>query len=136
MVSTSAPPVPEGYDISRPSVVQIYDYYLGGTHNFAIEAALPEIKPAAIENRAFLRCTVRWMVKQGITQSINIGSGPPTASNTHDVAQRLGPAARVVYVNIDDIAVRQARGIITALAGERGRHPRVGAGAGDDSEAP
>ena len=67
MVSTSAPPVPEGYDISRPSVVQIYDYYLGGTHNFAIEAALPEIKPAAIENRTFLRCTVRWMVKQGIT---------------------------------------------------------------------
>lgn len=76
------------------------------------------------------------MVKQGITQSINIGSGPPTASNTHDVAQRLGPAARVVYVDIDDIAVRQARGIIAAPAGERGRHPRVGAGAGDDSEAP
>ena len=53
-------------------------------------------------------------MKQGITYSIDIGSGPPTASNTHDVAQRLGPAARVVYVDIDDIAVRQARKIIAA----------------------
>jgi hypothetical protein len=57
---------------------------------------------------------VRWIVEQGITQSIDIGSGPPTASNTHDVVQRLGPTARVVYVNIDDIAVRQAREIIAA----------------------
>jgi len=100
----------------------MYGYYLSGTHNFAIdraavdaiEAAPPEIKPAVIENRAFLRCTVRWMAKQGITQSIDIGSGLPTASNTRDVAQRLGPAARVVYVDIDDITVRQAREIIAA----------------------
>lgn len=52
------------------------------------------------------------MVKQGITQLIDIGSGLPTASNTRNVAQRLGPAARVVYADVDDIAVRQAREII------------------------
>ena len=113
----------------------MYDYYLGGTHNFVIEAALSEIKHGHRKPRL---PAVHGALdgKQGITQSINISSRPPTASNTHDVAQRLGPAARVVYVDIDDIAVRQARGIIAALAGERGRHPRVGAGAGDDSEAP
>ncbi|OCL02863.1 DUF574-domain-containing protein [Glonium stellatum] len=121
MVSAE-PALPEAHDPSQPSVARMYDYYLGGTHNFAIdraavsavESALPEIRPIALENRAFLRRTVRWMAKQGIAQFIDIGSGLPTASNTHDVAQQLNPAATVVYVDIDPTAVRQAREIIAA----------------------
>ena len=78
----------------------MYDYYLGGTHNFAtdrvavdaIEAALPEIKPVAIENRAFLQRTVRWMVKQGITQFIDIGSG--TAHHKQHARRRAAPRPR------------------------------------------
>ena len=78
----------------------MYDYYPGGTHNFAldraavdaIEAALLEIKPVAIENRAFLRRTVRWMVKQGITQFIDIGSG--TAHRKQYARRRVAPGPR------------------------------------------
>lgn len=99
----------------------MYDYYLGGSHNFAIDRQaaeqaiamwrdLPIIMQA---NRAFLRRAVRFLVAQGITQFLDIGSGIPTVGNVHEVAQQANPESRVVYVDIDPVAVAHSRAILT-----------------------
>ncbi|MEV6316601.1 SAM-dependent methyltransferase [Streptomyces sp. NPDC051776] len=104
---------PQGIDLSVPSVSRIYDYYLGGSHNFEVdrEAArkaieimpgLPKIMQA---NRAFMRRAVSYAVDQGITQFLDIGSGIPTFGNVHEVAQSISPGARIVYVDNDPVAV-------------------------------
>jgi S-adenosyl methyltransferase len=116
----------QGIDLERPSVARVYDYFLGGAHNFAVDRQLAEaitgITPAVGEtvraNRAFLRRAVRFLVDAGITQFLDIGSGIPTVGNVHDIARRAVPSARVVYVDIDPIAVSHSRVI---LAGD----PRV-----------
>ncbi len=111
---------PQGIDITVPSVSRIYDYYLGGSHNFEVdrEAArkamefmpgLPKIMQA---NRAFMRRAVRYAVEQGITQFLDIGSGIPTFGNVHEVAQSASPGARVVYVDHDPVAVAHSRAVL------------------------
>jgi SAM-dependent methyltransferase len=101
-------------------VSRIYDYYLGGSHNFEVdrEAArkaieimpgLPKIMQA---NRAFMRRAVRYAVDCGITQFLDIGSGIPTFGNVHEVAQSAGPGARVVYVDNDPVAVAHSRAVL------------------------
>ncbi|MEV4755925.1 SAM-dependent methyltransferase [Micromonospora sp. NPDC049559] len=112
--------VPSGIDISRPSVARMYDYYLDGKDNFAVdraavaqvEAAMPEVRQLARENRAFLRRAVRHMVAAGIRQFIDIGAGLPTAGNTHEVAQQAAPDARVVYVDNDPIVLAHGRALL------------------------
>ncbi|MEV5320515.1 SAM-dependent methyltransferase [Streptomyces sp. NPDC052687] len=111
---------PRSIDISVPSVSRIYDYYLGGSHNFEVdrEAArramefmpgLPKIMQA---NRAFMRRAVRYAVDQGITQFLDIGSGIPTFGNVHEVAQTASPGARVVYVDHDPVAVAHSQAVL------------------------
>ncbi|MEV5610735.1 SAM-dependent methyltransferase [Streptomyces sp. NPDC052225] len=111
---------PQGIDISVPSVSRIYDYYLGGSHNFEVdrEAArkamefmpgLPKIMQA---NRAFMRRAVRFAVDEGITQFLDIGSGIPTFGNVHEVAQQASPGARVVYVDHDPVAVAHSKAVL------------------------
>lgn len=111
---------PRSIDISVPSVSRIYDYYLGGSHNFEVdrEAArkamefmpgLPKIMQA---NRAFMRRAVRYAVDQGITQFLDIGSGIPTFGNVHEVAQAASPGARVVYVDHDPVAVAHSQAVL------------------------
>ncbi|NBM15496.1 SAM-dependent methyltransferase [Streptomyces sp. GC420] len=111
---------PQGIDISVPSVSRMYDYYLGGSHNFEVdrEAArkamefmpgLPKIMQA---NRAFMRRAVRYAVSRGVTQFLDIGSGIPTFGNVHEVAQEADPAARVVYVDHDPVAVAHSRAVL------------------------
>ncbi|MFI6106270.1 SAM-dependent methyltransferase [Streptomyces sp. NPDC051310] len=111
---------PPGIDISVPSVSRIYDYYLGGSHNFEVdrEAArramdfmpgLPKIMQA---NRAFMRRAVRYAVSEGITQFLDIGSGIPTFGNVHEVAQNASPGARVVYVDHDPVAVAHSKAVL------------------------
>ncbi|KAL6863999.1 S-adenosyl-L-methionine dependent methyltransferase [Trichoderma novae-zelandiae] len=110
----------EGIDVSRPSVARMYDVYLGGKNNYAsdraavaaVKEALPNIFEIVAEGRHFLRRVIRYMCHQGIDQFIDIGSGLPSADNTHQVAQRVNPDARVVYVDIDDAAVVQGRQIL------------------------
>jgi hypothetical protein len=101
---------PPGVDPSTPSPARMYDYVLGGTHNFLadrqaaerVRAQSPDLEDAAWVNRAFHQRAARWMAgQQGIRQFIDIGSGLPTLGNTHDVVQQVAPAARVVYVDID-----------------------------------
>src|ERR671928_1604498 len=111
---------PRSIDISVPSVSRIYDFYLGGSHNFEVdrEAArkamefmpgLPKIMQA---NRAFMRRAVRFAAEEGITQFLDIGSGIPTFGNVHEVAQAAVPGARVVYVDHDSVAVAHSRAVL------------------------
>jgi SAM-dependent methyltransferase len=119
--------VPEGIDVTVPNAARMYDYALGGYHNFAVdrefveraEQAIPGASLTAHANRAFLGRVVRWLVDAGITQFLDIGSGIPTLGNVHEIAERAAPEARVMYVDIDPVAVAHSRAI---LAG----HPRVG----------
>ncbi|WP_086741139.1 SAM-dependent methyltransferase [Streptomyces glaucescens] len=115
---------PRSIDISVPSVARIYDFYLGGSHNFEVdrEAArramefmpgLPKIMQA---NRAFMRRAVRHAVDQGITQFLDIGSGIPTFGNVHEVAQAASPGARVVYVDRDPVAVAHSQAVLDGNA--------------------
>ncbi|MFJ9038921.1 SAM-dependent methyltransferase [Streptomyces sp. NPDC102406] len=111
---------PLGIDISVPSVSRIYDYYLGGSHNFEVDRdaarkamefmpGLPKIMQA---NRAFMRRAVRHAVDEGVTQFLDIGSGIPTFGNVHEVAQQASPGARVVYVDHDPVAVAHSRAVL------------------------
>ncbi|MFF5447887.1 SAM-dependent methyltransferase [Streptomyces sp. NPDC012888] len=111
---------PPGIDISVPSVSRIYDYYLGGSHNFEVDRqaarramefipGLPKIMQA---NRAFMRRAVRHAVAEGITQFLDIGSGIPTFGNVHEIAQAATPEARVVYVDHDPVAVAHSRAVL------------------------
>ena len=107
-------------DVSVPNLARIYDYWLGGKDNFradraaAVEsaAAVPQLPLLARENRAFLGRAVRFCVAAGVTQFLDIGSGLPTADNTHEVAQRAAAEARTVYVDIDPVVVSHARALL------------------------
>jgi hypothetical protein len=97
-------------DPTKPSPARIYDYVLGGIHNFPVDRAAaeriraesPDLEDAAWVNRAFHQRAARWMTaSQGIRQFIDIGSGLPTTSNTHGVVQALAPEARIAYVDND-----------------------------------
>jgi len=94
-----------------------YDYWLGGKDNFAadresgdaIAAAFPAIRTAVQENRGFLRRAVTYLTKEvGVRQFLDIGTGLPTANNTHEVAQAVDPSARIVYVDNDPIVLAHA----------------------------
>ncbi len=110
----------EDLDIERPSPARVYDYYLGGSHNFVVDRRLarqamdlwPELPLIMQANRAFLRRSVRYLVRQGITQFLDIGSGIPTEGNVHEVAQAASPLSRVVYVDIDPVAVAHSRAML------------------------
>src|SRR5919197_2688282 len=105
--------VPEGLDLDRPSAARIYDYLLGGAHNFAHDRELAErflrAQPNAREiarlNRAFLRRVVLFMMENGVRQFLDLGSGIPTVGNVHEIAQQADPGTRVVYVDYEDVAV-------------------------------
>jgi hypothetical protein len=107
---------PTGIDPDKPSPARIYDYYLGGTHNFAADravgdavmAAMPQARLAARVNRAFLGRAVRMVTAAGVDQFLDLGSGIPTEGPLH----ALAPDARVVYVDIDPVAVIHSRAIL------------------------
>ncbi|MEV6849235.1 SAM-dependent methyltransferase [Actinoplanes sp. NPDC051411] len=100
-----------------------YNYWLGGKDNFAadrasgdlVAAAFPGIRDAAKANRAFLGRAVRFLAGEaGIRQFLDIGTGLPTAGNTHDVAQNVAPESRIVYVDNDPIVLAHARALLTS----------------------
>ncbi|MGQ0777616.1 MAG: SAM-dependent methyltransferase [Pseudonocardiales bacterium] len=105
--------VPEGLDVSRPSAARMYDYLLGGGHNFdadrrlaaRVSGAHPGCWDIARLNRAFLRRVVLELSAAGVRQFLDLGSGIPTVGNVHEIAQRADPGARVVYVDHDPVAV-------------------------------
>ncbi|MFD8275190.1 SAM-dependent methyltransferase [Streptomyces flaveolus] len=111
---------PRSIDISVPSVSRIYDFYLGGSHNFEVdrEAArralefLPGLPKIMQANRAFMRRAVRFAAQEGIDQFLDIGSGIPTYGNVHEVARAARPGARVVYVDHDPVAVAHSQAVL------------------------
>ena len=113
--------VPEGVETDRPSVARLYDYFLGGHHNFAADRELarrllqaePRARYIVAENRAFLGRAVRFLLDAGIRQFLDLGSGIPTQENVHEIAQRGDPGARIVYVDNDQVAVAHSRQILS-----------------------
>ncbi|WP_306215681.1 SAM-dependent methyltransferase [Actinoplanes sp. RD1] len=105
---------------ARPSSARIYDALLGGNHNFAAdrEAAkhlltmVPTAGEMARANRAFLARAIQFMIDRGVRQFLDIGSGIPTVGNVHEIAQRVIPDARVVYVDLDPVAVAHSTDIL------------------------
>lgn len=114
---------PPDIDMNNPSIARMYDYLLGGKDNFAVDReacdtlldTAPEIFTLANDNRAFLARAVDYVAAQGVDQFLDLGAGLPTASNTHHVAQRANPGARVVYVDNDPIVLAHGRALLTDI---------------------
>ena len=111
---------PNDVPLDKPNPARMYDFFLGGYHNFAIDRAAAEQMLAVMPDtpffmraaRAFLRRGVTFLIEQGIDQFLDLGSGIPTVGNVHEVAQQLNPAARIVYVDVEPIAVRHSEAIL------------------------
>jgi len=113
--------IPPGIDKTKANIARVYDWWLGGDHNFQsdIDAARTSValdqnmRGTARANRAFLGRAVRFLAGEaGIRQFLDIGSGIPTQDNVHQVAQAAAPGSRVVYVDNDDVAVAHSRLIL------------------------
>jgi S-adenosyl methyltransferase len=114
-------PVP--FDTSVAHIARVYNYWLGGKDNFAADreagdqalAVNPGLQADVRANRAFLARAVRYLAGEaGITQFLDIGTGIPTENNTHEVAQAIAPAARIVYVDNDPVVLTHARALLTS----------------------
>jgi S-adenosyl methyltransferase len=110
-----------GIDTTVPHSARVWNYWLGGKDNYAVDretgdaviAVYPQIKVNAREARAFLGRVVSFLAGEaGIRQFLDIGTGLPTADNTHEVAQRIAPDARVVYVDNDPLVLAHARALL------------------------
>jgi SAM-dependent methyltransferase len=109
--------VPPQIDIRKPSAARVYDAILGGKDNFPwdravaaqVIAAFPQAASSAMLNRQVLERAVRYLHEQGIDQFLDLGSGLPTARNTHEIARELNPRALVAYVDNDPIVLTHAR---------------------------
>ncbi|MGA5302771.1 SAM-dependent methyltransferase [Nucisporomicrobium flavum] len=111
-----------GIDSSVPHPARRYNYWLGGKDHFAadrasgdqLEAAFPNVRKGALANRAFLQRATRYLAAEaGIRQFLDIGTGLPTADNTHEVAQAVAPESRIVYVDNDPLVMVHARALLT-----------------------
>jgi S-adenosyl methyltransferase len=109
------------FDVTVAHQARVYDYMLGGKDNYAADRAAaeatikvnPELVPSAHANRAFLGRVIRYLAAEaGIRQFLDIGTGIPTAGNTHQVAQEVAPESRVVYVDYDPIVLAHARALL------------------------
>jgi hypothetical protein len=121
-LAATGPDLP-GVDTSRPSPARLYDYYLGGTHNLPVDraiaahlkAAVPDLLDGVWANRAFHQRAAVWMAtRAGIRQFIDIGSGLPTQSNTHEAVQAATPGARVANVDNDPMVALYAQQLLAA----------------------
>jgi SAM-dependent methyltransferase len=117
------PELPSQVDTSRPHPARMYDYGIGGKNHFAADrevaekifAAWPSGRVSGRENRAFLGRAVRYLAKEaGVRQFLDIGTGLPTTSNVHEVAQAAVPSSHVVYVDNDPLVLAHARALLTS----------------------
>ncbi len=125
MVSSLEPRVPEGIDITHPSIARVYDYLLDGKDNFAVDRAVAEKlmashlepKRLALANRDFLVRAVRFVAEQGVAQFLDLGSGLPTSPSVHEVARNVTPGARVAYVDYDPVVIAHNRALLATGEG-------------------
>ncbi|MBA8826333.1 hypothetical protein FHX42_003709 [Saccharopolyspora lacisalsi] len=119
-------PDPSEVDLTTPNIARMYDYFLGGAANFAVDRDAAEeflrVYPGNLAwsriNRAFLGRAVTTLTEMGIDQFLDLGSGVPTVGNVHEIAHQHNPDARIAYVDIESVAVHHARHLI-------GDDPRV-----------
>lgn len=113
---------------TRPNAGRMYDYFLGGTHNFQVdrEAAeqvlalspTPNAREVAWANRGFLQRATRWLAAEaGVSQFIDVGAGLPTRTNTHETVRAVDPQARVVYVDNDHGTVAEGQAMLAGIDG-------------------
>jgi O-methyltransferase involved in polyketide biosynthesis len=115
------PHASQGVDPERPAPARVYDYLLGGGHNFDCDrqaadrvlTLVPEVKDCAWANRGFHQRAARWIAERGVRQFIDIGSGLPTVGNTHEVVQLVDPDCRVVYVDSDPMVRQESQRLVT-----------------------
>src|SRR6266699_4014219 len=115
----------EPFDPTRPNIARVWDYWLGGKDNFAVDRELAqkmlEVHPPsaqmARENRRFLGRAVSYVTGCGVRQFIDVGAGLPTAVNTHDIAREVAPETRVAYVDNDPIVISHARSLLARRPG-------------------
>ncbi len=126
MTDVTRPAPTSGLDTSTAHQARVYDYWLGGKENYAADRAAgdavmqayPGIVAAVRAQRAFLGRAVRFLAGEaGISQFLDIGTGIPTSDNTHEVAQAVAPAARVVYVDKDPVVLAHAHALLTSGPG-------------------
>jgi len=115
--------VSDQIDSATAQPARRYNYWLGGKDNFAVDRAsgdeilktFPTARLAALENRRLLQRVTRYLAAEaGVRQFLDIGTGLPTADNTHEVAQRIAPESRVVYVDNDPMVMVHARALLTS----------------------
>jgi SAM-dependent methyltransferase len=114
---------PTGIDTSTAHIARVYNYWLGGKDNYApdraaaaqVIEAYPPIRASVRAQRAFLQRAVSYLAGEaGLRQFLDVGTGLPSADNTHEVAQRVAPGARIVYVDNDPIVLAHARALLTS----------------------
>jgi hypothetical protein len=114
---------PDGVDIDTPSAARMYDYYLGGSHNFAADRALaqeylrvlPDMPVIARAQRYVMHRMVRHLARSGVEQFLDLGSGVPTVDHVHDVVSAVNPAARTLYVDSDPVAVAHSTSLLAGI---------------------
>ncbi|MFD7153232.1 SAM-dependent methyltransferase [Kribbella sp. NPDC059898] len=116
------PGVYEQLRLDRPHAARVYDYFLGGKDNFAIDRqaaehllkAFPGCRVTAQSNRMWMHRAARYAAGQGITQFLDVGTGIPTSPNLHEIVQKIVPEAHVVYVDNDPIVLTHARALLSS----------------------
>lgn len=118
---SEAEQAPPGVDPTTPTTARLYDFYLGGTANFAadrilgekMKEAVPDVFEGAWANRGFHQRAAIWMADHGIRQFLDLGAGLPTQGNTHEVVLKHAPDAKIVYVDIDPMVAAHAKTLLT-----------------------
>ena len=113
---------PREFDTGIPHSARMYDYWLGGKDNFAVDRQMaelflqqiPSLREMAKENRNFVTRATHFLASEGIGQFLDIGTGIPTSPNLHETAQEINPAARVVYVDNDPVVLAHARAMMVS----------------------
>jgi len=108
------------FDITRPNIARVYDYWLGGKDNFEADREharqmleiYPPVAKLVRDNRQFLSRAVTWVAGHGVRQFLDIGSGLPTRDNTHEAAQAVDESCRVVYADNDPLVVTHAQALL------------------------
>jgi S-adenosyl methyltransferase len=113
---------PREFDTGIPHSARMYDYWLGGKDNFAVDRQMaelflqqiPSLREMAKENRNFVTRATHFVASEGISQFLDIGTGIPTSPNLHETAQEINPRSRVVYVDNDPVVLAHARAMMVS----------------------
>jgi hypothetical protein len=113
---------PREFDTGIPHSARMYDYWLGGKDNFAVDRQMaelflqqiPSLREMAKENRNFVTRATHFLASQGVRQFLDVGTGIPTSPNLHETAQQINPDARVVYVDNDPVVLAHARALMVS----------------------